>query len=52
MLLFLRYLFDSFDLRKVYAETTASATFGIDRIVRDWPCFHEEGRLRETTLSS
>lgn len=45
--LFLPYVFEHFDLRKVYAETSEAALDGIDRVIAGWPFVEEEGRLRD-----
>lgn len=45
VVLFVGYLFNHFDLRKVYAETSDNAVGGLSRILQGWPSVTMEGRL-------
>lgn len=47
IVLLLGHLFDAFDLRKVYIETTETATAGVLRMAKSWPCVSIEGVLTQ-----
>ncbi len=46
VILFLKYMFSHFDLRKIYAETSDLALYGLTRLISSWDCVSEEGRLQ------